>query len=537
MNILIINGSPKGARSNTYRLTNAFVDGIAFGEKNGGHDAPAVQTLEISSLNIKPCLGCFACWNKAPGRCCINDDMRIVLEKLLWADITVWSFPLYFFSVPGQLKNLIDRQLPMYLPFMNAQTKSGGHPPRYDMSGKKAVVISTCGFYTTDGNYDSVISLLDHYYGKNGYTALFCGQGELFHVKELSKRTDEYLACVRKAGLEYAQGGITQTTLDELSQNLYPRDVFEAMADASWGISENGEREDDSLIFTRQMAALYNKDAYPGHDIIVEMNYTDIEKTYYVILTKDGSQVAQDFSGAYTTQINTPYTVWKAIAAGEMQGEEALMKHLYQVQGDFDLMIHWDDYFGIEKAGLEKKRSPGKTNMSILLAPWIVFWIVAPLNSFWGSLVSLAVCVLVPLIFFQNKKTIYDSGTIPAVGCCCIALLTGIPSLWVLPLSYLIFGLMWSISCFAKIPLTAHYSMNNYNGEAALSNPIFMKTNRILTAAWGVLYLCISIGTYFIMQTSISSYTGAINSVLPALMGIFTAWFQKWYPRHVARGK
>lgn len=56
-------------------------------------------------------------------------------------------------------------------------------------------------------------------------------------------------------------------------------------------------------------------------------------------------------------------------------------------------------------------------------------------------------------------------------------------------------------------------------------------------AAWGILYLLTPIWTYFIMQTGAGSYVGAINSVLPALMGIFTAWFQKWYPKHVASGK
>ena len=63
-----------------------------------------------------------------------------------------------------------------------------------------------------------------------------------------------------------------------------------------------------------------------------------------------------------------------------------------------------------------------------------------------------------------------------------------------------------------------------------------MKTNRILTAAWGALYLVTPIWTYFIMQTDAASLVGAINSVLPALMGVFTAWFQKWYPAHIARG-
>ena len=105
-----------------------------------------------------------------------------------------------------------------------------------------------------------------------------------------------------------------------------------------------------------------------------------------------------------------------------------------------------------------------------------------------------------------------------------------------IPASYLLFGLIWTLSCFTKVPLTAHYSKNSYNGDAALRNPIFMRTNRILTAAWGILYLVTPIWTYFIMQTDAASLVGAINSILPALMGVFTAWFQKWYPRHIARG-
>ena len=194
MNILAINGSPKGKRSNTWRLTSAFLQGVATQEECTHGQAPTVETLSISSLTIKPCLGCFSCWSKTPGTCCIHDDMQGVIDKILWADVVVWSFPLYYFGLPGSLKTLIDRQLPMSLPFMSTETESGGHPSRYDMSGKRTVVISTCGFYTAKGNYDCVTSLYDRLCGKGSYTALFCGQGELFRVKELSERTDEYLS-------------------------------------------------------------------------------------------------------------------------------------------------------------------------------------------------------------------------------------------------------------------------------------------------------------------------------------------------------
>lgn len=162
MKILAINGSPKGKRSNTWRLTSAFLEGITIQEENDGAQAPEIETLNIGSLNIKPCLGCFSCWSKTPGKCCIHDDMQGVIDKILWADVVVWSFPLYYFGLPGQLKTLIDRQLPMSLPFMCTETESGGHPSRYDMSGKSTVVISTCGFYTAQGElrlrYQSVRS-------------------------------------------------------------------------------------------------------------------------------------------------------------------------------------------------------------------------------------------------------------------------------------------------------------------------------------------------------------------------------------------
>ena len=40
MNILAINGSPKGKRSNTWRLTSAFLEGFAAREESGyGADA------------------------------------------------------------------------------------------------------------------------------------------------------------------------------------------------------------------------------------------------------------------------------------------------------------------------------------------------------------------------------------------------------------------------------------------------------------------------------------------------------------------
>ena len=535
MKVLMINGSPKGKRSNTYKLSVSFVEGVKV------NNEIEYEEVLVNNLNIKPCLGCFSCWNKTPGHCVIKDEMDYVLEKILWADLVIWSFPLYYFNVPSKLKNVIDRKLPLVLPFMVKDSESGSHPTRYDMSAKKHIVISTCGFYTTEGNYGSVDLMFDHFLGKGRYEKIYCSQGELFRVPELSKRTNEYLSYVKQAGAEFMSGGITEGTKELIDTMLYPKETFEAMADASWGIEkETGEKADKSYTFTKQMAALYNKEAYKGKDIVLEMDYTDIDKKYQIVLHKDGYDVLKDNFKKYTTKIETPFSVWNDIASGKMSGKDAMMKKLYRVDGDFGLMIHWDDYFGSKKP---KKNNSGKavpekkTNMMILLIPWIAFWVGAAIDAYVGSIISIAVCALTAVVFFKNKKTIYDVISSTAIILFSIAaILLGSANI-MLPVSYLSFGLLWCISCITKIPLTAHYSMNNYNGESALENPLFMKTNKILTILWGILYILTSIWTFFLIQNNLSIYTAIINNVLPIIMGIFTKWFQNWYPAWFAKRK
>ena len=76
---------------------------------------------------------------------------------------------------------------------------------------------------------------------------------------------------------------------------------------------------------------------------------------------------------------------------------------------------------------------------------------------------------------------------------------------------------MWLVGAFVKIPLTAYYSAVEYGGENAFDNPLFMRTNRILTAAWGVFYIVAPIWTYLLLNKGLPAYTGLINSIVPHL--------------------
>lgn len=228
MNILIINGSPRGESSNSLKLARAFVSGMH-------STADTEYELDISKLDIRSCLGCFGCWHKTPGKCCIPDDMGDVLDRIIHADVIVWSFPLYCYSVPGKLKILIDRNLPMVMPELIDRSDgfgNGSHPSRYPDRRTRNVVISTCGFWTANGNYDGVDSLFSHMCGIDNFEKIYCGEGELFRVRELDRITGPYLETVRRAGKEYAEGGISAETRRQLASPLLPRQVFEDMANS-----------------------------------------------------------------------------------------------------------------------------------------------------------------------------------------------------------------------------------------------------------------------------------------------------------------
>ena len=115
--------------------------------------------------------------------------------------------------------------------------------------------------------------------------------------------------------------------------------------------------EDESLVFTRQMAAMYNAKSYDGKERVLEMCYTDLGKTYQVLLGKDKSEVFTEKKYEATTVIETPFKVWVAIARNEIRGDEALAKQMYRVSGDFSLMMNWGKYFGTSTKDVKETES------------------------------------------------------------------------------------------------------------------------------------------------------------------------------------
>ena len=195
--------------------------------------------------------------------------MQEIIEKILRADVVIWSFPLYYFGLPGPLKNLIDRQLPMSLPFMSAEAENGGHPSRYDMSDKRTVVISTCGFYTAKGNYSCVSDLFDRLCGQGRLHRNFLRPGRAFQGERAggAHRRVPFLGQKGREGVRiqrHQRGDPAASSTRTCSRATSSR----RWRTRSRGIGKSGEKEvSPARRFTRRMAALYRRQAWPGRDV------------------------------------------------------------------------------------------------------------------------------------------------------------------------------------------------------------------------------------------------------------------------------
>jgi multimeric flavodoxin WrbA len=101
--ILAIYGSPR-KEGNTGMLLDSMVKGL---EKNIYMENLHIDKIYAKDLNISSCAECRSCSKN--GICILKDDMQAVFLKLIACDFLVIASPIFFTTVSGNIKPLIDR--------------------------------------------------------------------------------------------------------------------------------------------------------------------------------------------------------------------------------------------------------------------------------------------------------------------------------------------------------------------------------------------------------------------------------------------
>jgi hypothetical protein len=139
MEVLMLNGSPRGPKS----VTGALLDSLGEGLTEGG---ASVVKFRVAAMKISPCSGCLSCMHKKPGECVIRDDMALIYDRARVSDLMVVGTPVYTDTMTAQMKAVMDRFLCSLQPFL-IKDESGKvrHPHWWPMPGRY-MLVSTSGF-------------------------------------------------------------------------------------------------------------------------------------------------------------------------------------------------------------------------------------------------------------------------------------------------------------------------------------------------------------------------------------------------------
>ena len=89
-------------------------------EKNGLD----ICKMPLRGKSIAPCNGCEKCVKT--GKCVIKDDMEGIYKSLLEADGIIWATPVYFWSMTGPTKTVMERTYALAFPKLQLKNKVGG---------------------------------------------------------------------------------------------------------------------------------------------------------------------------------------------------------------------------------------------------------------------------------------------------------------------------------------------------------------------------------------------------------------------------
>ena len=120
--IVVITGSPR-KNGNSFAMTDAFIRAA----EGKGH---TVTRFDAAMKNVGGCHACETCF-KTGKACSFNDDFNTIAPVIQEADAVVFSMPVYWYSIPSQVKAVIDKLFSFY----NA---------KIDLSGKECALISCC---------------------------------------------------------------------------------------------------------------------------------------------------------------------------------------------------------------------------------------------------------------------------------------------------------------------------------------------------------------------------------------------------------
>ena len=99
MKITVITGSPR-KHGNSFAMTETFI-------KEAEHCGHEIKRFDAAFMKIGGCHACMTCY-KTGKACSFNEEFDIIASSIVDSDAIVFTMPVYWYSIPAQIKGVID---------------------------------------------------------------------------------------------------------------------------------------------------------------------------------------------------------------------------------------------------------------------------------------------------------------------------------------------------------------------------------------------------------------------------------------------
>ncbi len=377
--IVAVNGSPHGAIGNTHRMIEMLRPGLF-------REGFELEVIHLATLDLRYCTGCGFCMEK--GRCWIDDDHRMVTDKLLASQGIILASPVYFFSVTGQMKTFLDRSLAF------------GHKPRSTWKPGLAVSVSA-GLGETE--VAAYLSFLLRTYGAfpvGALTALAVQPGGFWGQEAVEARAEDRARDLARAikenrrypatdrDLRYYQfmGNLVQSQKDSVMKHDFKhwqehgfyqgfenyiqqtlmevhhdpaireawiKDMIEQQKSRKQSLAAEGVKGKNPPAAAgscREMLAMmplaFDKTAAEGLSAGIQFEVEGDETLIaHLRISGGGCTFHEGPADKPNLIIKTPADVWLKISRGELSGPQAFLDGRYKVEGDMNLLLKMNRLF------------------------------------------------------------------------------------------------------------------------------------------------------------------------------------------------
>lgn len=100
-----------------------------------------VTFFNLSVCKIAPCMGCFGCWTKTPGRCVIRDDATKIYPCIARSEEVLYVSRLRYGGYDSVMKTMLERAIPVQQAFIRIH-KGETHHVQRAVVPKKATIVA-----------------------------------------------------------------------------------------------------------------------------------------------------------------------------------------------------------------------------------------------------------------------------------------------------------------------------------------------------------------------------------------------------------